>query len=65
MGIVTQETILFNDTVRNNIAYGENDNSHPSRSSKHRKQLMHINLFEIEKGYDTIIGDRGSKTFRR
>jgi len=61
MGIVTQEIILFNDTIANNIAYGQQDAS--IERIKEVAQTAFANEF-IEKmpdGYDTIIGDRGVK----
>jgi subfamily B ATP-binding cassette protein MsbA len=58
-GIVTQETVLFNDTVRNNIAYGQ-----PHVSAKHveeaaRMALAHDFIMDMPAGYDTVIGERG------
>jgi ATP-binding cassette, subfamily B, bacterial MsbA len=61
MGIVTQETILFHDTIRNNIAYGL-ENPDPSDI---RKAAAVANASEfidvLPRGYDTIIGDRGAR----
>jgi subfamily B ATP-binding cassette protein MsbA len=59
IGIVTQETVLFNDTVRNNIAYGQ-----PHVSKKHveaaaRAALAHDFILAMPEGYDTVIGERG------
>ncbi len=60
LGLVTQETILFNDTVRNNIAYG--DSSIPldeiERAAKTAHALEFINRLPM--GFDTIIGERGA-----
>ncbi len=59
VGIVTQEAILFNDTVRNNIAYGTFDAS--TEQIAQAAQMAFANHF-IEKmpsGYDTMVGDRG------
>ncbi|MBK8554205.1 MAG: ABC transporter ATP-binding protein [Ignavibacteria bacterium] len=61
MGIVTQETILFNDTIRNNIAYGESDISIEQITEASKAANAHKFISLIEKGYDTIIGDRGVK----
>jgi subfamily B ATP-binding cassette protein MsbA len=61
MGIVTQETVLFNDTVRANIAYGHleaNDNAIMEAASK---AFAHNFIKDMPKGYDTVIGDRGFK----
>src|ERR671923_2858759 len=61
IGIVTQETILFNETVANNIAYGK-----PGATSDevvYAAQLAYAHEFigELPQGYDTIIGERGVK----
>ncbi len=61
MGIVTQETILFNDTVRNNIAYGLTDVSQQRVIEVARVANAHNFIEEMENGYDTIIGERGVK----
>ena len=59
IGIVTQETILFNDTVRNNIAYGQPDVSHEDVESAARAALAHDFIMAMPQGYDTVIGERG------
>ncbi|HMS33748.1 MAG TPA: ABC transporter ATP-binding protein [Ignavibacteria bacterium] len=61
MGIVTQETILFNDTIRHNIAYGENDIPMVQIIEASKAANAHRFIETIESGYDTIIGDRGVK----
>ncbi len=61
MGIVTQETILFNDTIRHNIAYGENDIPIGQIIEASKAANAHKFIETIENGYDTIIGDRGVK----
>ncbi len=61
MGIVTQEPILFNDTIANNIALGI-DNSSPEAIMHAAKVANAYNFIELkEAGFDTNIGDRGSK----
>jgi len=61
MGIVTQETILFNDTVWNNIAYGY-ENAAESRIYEAAKAAnAHSFIMATPEGYQTIIGDRGVK----
>ena len=61
MGIVTQEPILFNDTIANNIALGI-DNSSPEAIMHAAKVANAYNFIELkESGFDTNIGDRGSK----
>jgi subfamily B ATP-binding cassette protein MsbA len=61
VGIVTQETILFNDTVRNNIAYGQPNISHSAVMSAAHAALAHDFIMEMPEKYDTIIGERGLK----
>ncbi len=61
LGIVTQETILFNDTIRNNIAYGEAAVPLEKVMEAARVANAHDFIQEMEKGYDTIIGERGVK----
>src|SRR4029077_5366774 len=59
IGIVTQETVLFNDTVRNNIAYGQPHVSQKDVESAARAALAHDFIREMPNGYETIIGERG------
>ncbi len=59
IGIVTQETVLFNDTVRNNIAYGQPHVSQRDVESAARAALAHEFISEMPHGYETIIGERG------
>lgn len=61
MGIVTQETILFNDTVRNNIAYGLDGVPFKRVVEAARVANAHDFIEKMEDGYDTIIGERGVK----
>ncbi|MCK4225193.1 MAG: ABC transporter ATP-binding protein [candidate division Zixibacteria bacterium] len=61
MGIVTQETILFNDTVWNNIAYGYEQASEDRVSDAARAANAHDFIMAMPQGYQTIIGDRGVK----
>jgi ATP-binding cassette, subfamily B, bacterial MsbA len=61
MGVVTQESILFNDTIFNNIAFGmdnikEEDVIHAAKVAN-----AHDFIVQSEEGYNTVIGDRGSK----
>lgn len=56
---VTQETILFNDTVRNNIAYGQPDVKFPLVESAARNALAHDFIQRMPQGYDTVIGEKG------
>lgn len=59
MGIVTQETILFNDTVFNNIAYGMSDCPRAGVERAARAANAHDFIAAMPAGYDTVIGDRG------
>ena len=61
IGIVTQETILFNDTVKANIAYGEQDTNSEKVIEAAKKAGAHDFIMNMPKGYDTFIGDRGYK----
>jgi subfamily B ATP-binding cassette protein MsbA len=56
---VTQETILFNDTVRNNIAYGQPDVKHALVEQAARNALAHEFILQLPQGYDTVIGEKG------
>lgn len=59
VGIVTQDTILFNDTVRNNIAYGQPHIPMKTVEAAARAALAHDFIRALPKGYDTSIGERG------
>ena len=59
IGKVTQETILFNDTVRNNIAYGQPDVPLGRVEEVARMALAHDFILRMPEGYDTIIGEKG------
>jgi subfamily B ATP-binding cassette protein MsbA len=56
---VTQETILFNDTVRNNIAYGQPDTAMSLVEEAARNALAHDFILRMPQGYDTVIGEKG------
>jgi subfamily B ATP-binding cassette protein MsbA len=56
---VTQETILFNDTVRNNIAYGRPDVKASVVEAAARNALAHDFIVRMPQGYDTVIGEKG------
>jgi subfamily B ATP-binding cassette protein MsbA len=61
MGIVTQETVLFNESVRNNIAYGLSDYGEEKLISAAQAANAHNFILELPHGYDTIIGEKGTK----
>jgi subfamily B ATP-binding cassette protein MsbA len=59
MGIVTQETILFNDTIRTNIAYGLTDATDDDVVSAAKTANALDFILDQPHGFDTIIGDKG------
>lgn len=61
MGIVTQETFLFNESVKNNIAYGLGDYPIEKIIQAAKTANAHDFIEEMPEGYDTIIGERGVK----
>lgn len=58
-GIVTQEIILFNDTIRRNIAFGQDNIPEEKIIEAAKNANAHDFIVQTEDGYDTIIGDRG------
>ncbi|OGX17946.1 MAG: hypothetical protein A3K83_02165 [Omnitrophica WOR_2 bacterium RBG_13_44_8b] len=61
IGIVTQETILFNDTIRANIAYGSPSASDEEIEEAARNAHAHDFVMHLPERYNTVIGDRGAK----
>ncbi len=61
IGVVTQETILFNDTVRNNIAYGRIDATDEDVINAAKLANAHHFIEQLPLKYDSIIGERGTK----
>ena len=61
IGIVSQETILFNDTVKVNIAYGRPDGSEREVIQAAAQANADEFISKLPQGYDTLIGDRGTK----
>jgi subfamily B ATP-binding cassette protein MsbA len=61
IGIVTQETILFNDTVANNIAYGQTDASREAIEDAARRANAHDFIMQMPQAYDAMIGERGTR----
>ncbi len=59
IGTVTQETVLFNDTVRNNIAYGQPDVPMERVEAAAKAALAHDFIMAMPDGYSTVIGERG------
>lgn len=61
MALVTQQTILFNDTVRNNIAYGRPDCPEEKIIEAARSAFALDFIMELPQGFDTIIGESGAR----
>ena len=61
LGIVPQDTVLFNDTVRYNIAYGRTDATEAEVEQAARAAHIHDFIAATPKGYDTMVGERGLK----
>ncbi|HEY3128035.1 MAG TPA: ABC transporter ATP-binding protein [Acidobacteriota bacterium] len=61
IAMVTQETFLFNDTVRNNIAYGHYEVSRETIEQAASAALIHDFIQQLPQGYDSIIGERGQR----
>jgi len=61
VAMVTQEIILFNDTVRNNIAYGDQDVPMEKIIEASKLANAHDFIVKLPQGYDTIIGEKGVK----
>lgn len=61
IGIVAQDTFLFNDTVAHNIAYGRLDTPFEDIRRAAETALAHEFIVRLPEGYDTVIGDRGIK----
>jgi len=59
IGVVTQEVVLFNDTLRNNIAYGQPGVAQKTVVEAAQAALAHDFITELPAGYDTVIGERG------
>jgi ATP-binding cassette, subfamily B, bacterial MsbA len=61
MAIVTQETILFNDTIWNNLCYGRPDMPEPKVIAAAKAALAHDFIIQMPAGYQTLVGDRGQR----
>src|SRR5205085_4324216 len=60
IALVTQETVLFNDTVRYNITYGRPDATAAEMEDAARTAFAHEFILQLPRGYDTVIGERGT-----
>jgi ATP-binding cassette subfamily B protein len=61
LGLVPQDTVLFNDTIRANIAYGRPGASQPEIEAAARAAQIHDFISLLPDGYDTMVGERGLK----
>jgi ATP-binding cassette subfamily B protein len=61
IGVVTQETYLFHDTVRRNLLYGRPDATDEELVAAARAANIHERIAELPEGYDTVVGERGYK----
>ncbi len=61
IGLVTQETILFNDTVRKNIAFGQEDAPQDEIEAAAKAAYAHDFIMALPNGYETVIGESGLK----
>ncbi len=61
IGLVPQDTVLFNDTIRTNIAYGRPDADQPAIEEAAKAAQIHHFIEGLPDGYETIVGERGLK----
>ena len=61
IGVVPQDTVLFNDTIRYNIAYGRPDATQDEIEQAARQAQVHDFVLRLPDGYDTRVGERGLK----
>ncbi len=61
IGIVTQHTFLFNDTVKNNIAYGDRSKDMDQIVTAAKAAYAHDFILGLPEGYDTVVGEMGKK----
>lgn len=61
IGVVPQDTVLFNDTIRYNIAYGRDGASQAEIEAAARAARIHDFILQLPQGYDTPVGERGLK----
>ncbi|MGH1578972.1 ABCB family ABC transporter ATP-binding protein/permease [Planktotalea sp.] len=61
IGVVPQDTVLFNDTIRYNIAYGKDGASHSEIEEAARAAQIHDFIMGLPDGYETTVGERGLK----
>jgi ATP-binding cassette subfamily B protein len=61
IGVVPQDTVLFNDTIRYNIAYGRHDATEAEVVAAAQAAKIHDFILSLPEGYDTVVGERGLK----
>ena len=61
IGMVPQDTVLFNDTIRYNIRYGRPDATDEDVENAARLAQIHDFIMQLPRGYDTMVGERGLK----
>ncbi|MEI7851291.1 MAG: ABC transporter ATP-binding protein [Kiritimatiellales bacterium] len=61
VSIVSQDTVLFNDTIRNNIRLGRQDATDEDVEAAARHAFVHDFVMQFEQGYDTMVGERGAR----
>jgi ATP-binding cassette subfamily B protein len=61
IGMVTQETYLFHDTIRRNLLYGRPDATQEELEHAARAANIHDRIVELDEGYETVVGERGYK----
>ena len=59
IGAVPQDAFLFSDTIANNIRFGKEDASHEEIVNVAKQAVVHQNIIDFTKKYDTILGERG------
>lgn len=61
IGLVSQETYLFNKSIANNIAYGKEDATHEEIVEAAKIAELHDFILTLPKGYDSLVGERGTR----
>jgi ABC-type transport system involved in Fe-S cluster assembly fused permease/ATPase subunit len=61
IGVVPQDTVLFNDTIRYNIAYGKDGANHAEIEAAAKDAQIHDFIMGLPEGYETTVGERGLK----
>lgn len=59
IGYVPQDAFLFSDTLKNNIRFGKNDATEEEVIEAAKNAVVHDNIIQFSKGYDTVLGERG------